>query len=333
MDVAKYLIDKGADLNAKGDHYGITPLHKATGAGLSGGSLDIVKYLVEKGTDFDVRDNNGEAPLHYAAARGMLDIVKYLVEKGANVNATRKNLDTPLHRAAYNGRLDVVKYLTEKGANINAKDEYGDTPLHKAARSSHNLDIVKYLVEKGADVNAKNNDDYTPLGYARKNKGNRGYRNTIEFLEARTSRNHNRRSIGHMTGNQQAINGKGSISSWTNNSIVNWVKGSTEAPALLASREQNNHTVTAAPEINTTVVNSTIMLGILATGLFNKTKHKQPIHENLLSPREQSMRLNNIDENMIIKAIQQGEEKFSGPNTDMDGVKISGNKTGMWKRK
>ncbi len=39
------------------------------------------------------------------------------------------------------------------------------------------------------------------------------------------------------------------------------------------------------------------------------------------------MRLNNIDEDMIIKAIQQG------PGTDIDEVKISGNKTGMWKRK
>ncbi|WP_250295562.1 hypothetical protein [Wolbachia endosymbiont of Oedothorax gibbosus] len=75
------------------------------------------------------------------------------------------------------------------------------------------------------------------------------------------------------------------------------------------------------------------MLGILATGLFNKTQYKQPIHENLLSPREQSMRLNNIDENMIIKAIQHGKEKFGDPDTKMDEVKISGNKTGMWKRK
>ncbi|WP_353278099.1 hypothetical protein [Wolbachia endosymbiont (group A) of Agelastica alni] len=39
------------------------------------------------------------------------------------------------------------------------------------------------------------------------------------------------------------------------------------------------------------------------------------------------MRLNNIDENMIIKAIQQGEEKFWDPDTKMNEVKISGNKT------
>ncbi|WP_341821229.1 hypothetical protein [Wolbachia endosymbiont (group A) of Myopa testacea] len=39
------------------------------------------------------------------------------------------------------------------------------------------------------------------------------------------------------------------------------------------------------------------------------------------------MRLNNIDENMIIKAIQQGEEKFGDPDTKMDEAKVSGNKT------
>ncbi len=58
------------------------------------------------------------------------------------------------------------------------------------------------------------------------------------------------------------------------------IKGSTESPAL------------GVPEVNAALVNNTIILGILAAGLFNKTQHKQPIHENLLSPREQSMRLN-----------------------------------------
>lgn len=66
------------------------------------------------------------------------------------------------------------------------------------------------------------------------------------------------------------------------------------------------------------------MLAILAAG-----RYRQPIHENLLSPREQSMRLNNIDED-VIRAMQESEE-IGDPDTKMDEVKISGNKTGMWK--
>ena len=42
------------------------------------------------------------------------------------------------------------------------------------------------------------------------------------------------------------------------------------------------------------------------------------------------MRLNNIDEDMIMRAVQESEE-FWGPNTDMDEVKVSGNKTEIWK--
>ncbi|WP_265037429.1 hypothetical protein [Wolbachia endosymbiont (group A) of Anomoia purmunda] len=43
------------------------------------------------------------------------------------------------------------------------------------------------------------------------------------------------------------------------------------------------------------------------------------------------MRLNNIDVDMIIRIVQQAEEELGDPNTDIDEVKISGNKTGMWK--
>lgn len=120
-------------------------------------------------------------------------------------------------------------------------------------------------------------------------------------------------------------------SSWVS-SIVNRVKGSTESPALLTSEGHDSTTVTVVPEINTTLVNNTIILGILAAGLSNKTQYRQPIHENLLSPREQSMKLNNVDEDRIKKAILQGAERFGNPDTHLYEAEISGNKTGMGRK-
>ncbi|MGL9757508.1 MAG: hypothetical protein ACR5LA_01315 [Wolbachia sp.] len=38
-----------------------------------------------------------------------------------------------------------------------------------------------------------------------------------------------------------------------------------------------------------------------------------------------------IDEDMIIRAVQQGKEKFGGPGTNMDEVEIIGNKTEIGK--
>ncbi|QJT94922.1 ankyrin repeat domain-containing protein [Wolbachia endosymbiont of Diaphorina citri] len=96
-----------------------------------------------------------------------------------------------------------------------------------------------------------------------------------------------------------------------------------------SNREKVRSNVTVVPEINNAVVDSALILGDLAVRLVNGRRHKQPIYENLLSPREQSMR--SIDEDMIIRAIQQGKEKFGVPGTNMDEVRIIGDKTEIGK--
>ncbi|WCR58497.1 ankyrin repeat domain-containing protein [Wolbachia endosymbiont of Ctenocephalides felis wCfeJ] len=246
LNAVKYLVEKSGDISAQ-DEMGYTPLHLAA----KQGNLDIVKYLVEKGAEIDDRST----PLHYAAFNGKLDVVKYLVEKGVDVNAKTSGGLTPLHIAAHDSTLDVAEYLVEKGADINAKTNDGYTPLHIAANDDQ-LDTVKYLIELGVNVKARDRVGQTPLDVAK----SKGYSQIVEFLSSYQHGNRNRRDVV-------------SSNSWTNNSIVNWVKGlisPTESPALLTFRGHGNTTATALPEINTTVVNNTIMLGILAAGLFNK---------------------------------------------------------------
>ena len=89
-----------------------------------------MKYLVEKGADINAKGRyDSLTVLHYAAGSGNLDLVKYLVEKGADVNAKGcYDSWTVLHQAAKKGNLDLVKYLVEKGADVNAEDGYGRTP-------------------------------------------------------------------------------------------------------------------------------------------------------------------------------------------------------------
>ena len=168
LDVVKYLVDKGA-MNAQ----------NCAELAAKNGYLDVVEFLVTKGTDVNARGRNGTMPLMKAAGLGQLDVVKYLVDKGADVNAKGEDGWTPLMMAMSDGNLDIVKVLVEKGADVNAKYENGLTVLMYAAAAGK-LDMVKFLVDKGADVNAMINAGWwTPLRYA----ADKGHLNVVEFLK------------------------------------------------------------------------------------------------------------------------------------------------------
>jgi ankyrin repeat protein len=77
---------------------GIHPIHAAAGVGFGtsrvaqqhrsvpGGFLASMKYFVEElGIDPNLRDQDGFAPIHHAAARGDNETILYLVEHGADV--------------------------------------------------------------------------------------------------------------------------------------------------------------------------------------------------------------------------------------------------------
>ncbi|MDR1385877.1 MAG: ankyrin repeat domain-containing protein [Planctomycetaceae bacterium] len=165
IGVLKFLVEKGADVNAESND-GETPIYVA--AALSS-KVDVLKFLVEKGADVNVKSNDGKAPLHWAAIDGNLEAVKVLVNAGANINEEDNAGATPIHtvvtnysKAAFNStKVDVLKFLVEKGADINTKDKDGDTPLHTAANEGR-VRAVKILVNAGANINAKNNKDETP---------------------------------------------------------------------------------------------------------------------------------------------------------------------------
>ena len=124
MDIIKYLIERGADINNKCG--GTPPLYWAAYCH----RLDVVEFLVLIGADVNGADN-GMTALHWASSRD-LAMVKFLVGKGANVNAISEDTGaTPLHWAS--GNLPIVEFLVEKGADFRIADESGQTPLHFAA--------------------------------------------------------------------------------------------------------------------------------------------------------------------------------------------------------
>ncbi|HOD27950.1 MAG TPA: ankyrin repeat domain-containing protein [Syntrophales bacterium] len=185
--MAKYLMDKGADVNVKlstTDGYdGYTPLLYA--AIYDRGRNPVMMALIEKGADVNVQGRfRGYTAVIYTAWKGNIEILKVLLERGADVNAKTKDGETALMYAAASGKgyPDVVKLLLAKGADVNAaaQGDNGKTALTAAANNG-NTEIVKMLLDKGANVNAMTKESpggKTALIYAAGN----GHVETVKAL-------------------------------------------------------------------------------------------------------------------------------------------------------
>jgi len=83
--VLKYLghfVSRGAGVNTPPYGHLKNPLYAA----LRMRDIEIVKFLIAAGADVNAKSDNGETPLHTAAWEGNIAIVQFLVSKGADAN-------------------------------------------------------------------------------------------------------------------------------------------------------------------------------------------------------------------------------------------------------
>ncbi|WP_242218456.1 ankyrin repeat domain-containing protein [Bacillus cereus group sp. BfR-BA-01380] len=115
------------------------------------GHLEIVKYLIEKGIDIDARGGTFDASaLNLAAGAGHLGIVKYLIEVGTelDVSLAKRN---PLFGAIYGGHKEVVEFLVEKGIDISIRytgERINNMGAYEYAREFGQTEIAEYLKQK-----------------------------------------------------------------------------------------------------------------------------------------------------------------------------------------
>ena len=190
-DLMELLLAKGADIEARQEH-GATPLACAT----YDGNTESAKFLIEHGADIEAKLNDGETtPLLRAVREEHVETARLLLAKGANKNATWRGL-TPVHLAmigdrlsnrrsdkemvtllieyglefteinlaAFVGDLQKIKDCIARGTSTDHKDAVAFTPLHCAVCGDH-MDVVKFLLSKEANVNAKSIKNWTPLGF------------------------------------------------------------------------------------------------------------------------------------------------------------------------
>ncbi|CAH0395611.1 unnamed protein product [Bemisia tabaci] len=189
VEVVKFLVDNGADVNARN--------HKAAHMAAGETMKNISEFLLAfSGVKLPKSGPDQLTPLHYAAVCGNLEVVDYLIGHGADVNCEATTTGSrPIHLAAASGRKEIVEALIINGAIYNPVDFLGKTPLEITAfqdtqillKSIENLFVsvrknnvvqVKKLIRNKVVVNARCSNYSTPLHYA----AWKGYTDVIECL-------------------------------------------------------------------------------------------------------------------------------------------------------
>lgn len=159
FEMIKFLIDRGANAKAIDDTHH-TPLHLAS-------NKETAELLIDSGADVNAKtQRTGETPL-YAAARNAaqgtsksydiyLDLTKLLIDKGADPKVKLKSgsmiEDNEPHRAkagetalhavsrssSQKHASEVSELLLAYGAKVNEPDAKGQTPLDEALANERN---------------------------------------------------------------------------------------------------------------------------------------------------------------------------------------------------
>lgn len=187
-EIVRLLIEHGADVKAKGETYGETPLVWAA----QENHAEAAQVLIAHGADVNARTNplvrskdrfglegvltilphGNWTPLMYAARQGSLETARTLVSAGASLNLTDPDGSTALALAIVNSHYDTAALLTERGADPNIADSAGMAALYAAvdmntlgevyghpARPVSGkvtaLELMKTLLDHGANPNAR----------------------------------------------------------------------------------------------------------------------------------------------------------------------------------
>ena len=163
------LLEQGADVHARDDTGGTTPLIAAAYRN----HIETAKILIEAGADVNAKDETQQSAYLISTSEVGDDprLLELTLANGADVQSLDSYNGTGLIRASERGYVRIVSKLLETDIDVNHVNNLGWTALLEAIILGDcgpgHTEVVSLLVEAGADVNLADSGGVTPLQHAR----------------------------------------------------------------------------------------------------------------------------------------------------------------------
>lgn len=121
LKVVEQLLAAGLDVDVT-DRFGVTALMAAA----LWSRPDVAKYLLDHGADTEIRERYfGCTALIFACLSGTADVLKLLLENGADPNAMDATGRTPLMAASSMNNVEAMRLLLKFRAHVHVANKYG----------------------------------------------------------------------------------------------------------------------------------------------------------------------------------------------------------------
>jgi len=147
LDIVRYLIEKGSDINRKG----CQNRHVLNQLICYAWDRKFADYLVSKGCDILQTSRDGYSMLNDAACSNNTDAIDFLLKKWID----KSNLNSALCWAILKNASEATRYLLNQGTSL--EEMYAATKglekglYHTVATKENGTDLIKLLISHGVD--------------------------------------------------------------------------------------------------------------------------------------------------------------------------------------
>jgi len=130
----------------------------------------VARLLIERGADVNAKDPIQDSPFLYAGAEGRLEILRLTLAAGADLKSTNRYGGTALIPAAHHGHVETVRELLKTKIAVDHVNHLGWTALLEAVilgdGGPAHIEIVRLLVSHGANVELGDRQGVAAMAHA-----------------------------------------------------------------------------------------------------------------------------------------------------------------------